>query len=51
MMDVVDPEDPIRVSYYGPKNMKPLTTYMPFRDFNVGDFVFMKLPDPDFVPF
>jgi hypothetical protein len=50
MMNVVDPKDPIQVLYCGPKNMKPLTTYMPFRDFNVGDFVFVKLPDPDFVP-
>jgi hypothetical protein len=30
--------------------MRPLTTYMPFKDLNVGDFVFMKLHDPNLVP-
>jgi hypothetical protein len=49
-MDIVDPGDPIQVSYCGPKNMKPLTTYTPFKDFNAGDFVFVKSHDPDFVP-
>jgi len=27
MMDVVDSEDSIQLPYYGPNNMKPLTTY------------------------
>ncbi len=42
VMDIVDPKDPIQVPYCEPKNMKPLTTYMPFRDLNVGDFVFVN---------
>jgi hypothetical protein len=50
MMDVVDLEDPIQILYCGPKNMRPLTTYTPFRNLNVGDFVLLKLHDPDFVP-
>jgi len=50
MMDIVDPEDPIQVPYCGPKNMKPLTTYTSFRDFNVGDFVFVKPLNLDLVP-
>jgi hypothetical protein len=29
--------------------MKPLTTYTPFRDLNVGNFVLVRLHDPDFV--
>jgi hypothetical protein len=48
-MDVVDPKDPIQIPFCGPKNMKPLTAYTPFRDINVGDFVLVKLHDPDFV--
>jgi len=31
--------------------MRPLTTYTPFKDFNVGDFVFVRSHDPDLVPF
>ncbi len=50
MMDVVDPKDPIRISYCGPKNMRPLIAYTPFRDFNVGDFVLVKPHDLDLVP-
>jgi hypothetical protein len=38
-MDVVDVEDLV----YGLKNMRLLTTYTPFRDLNVGDFVLMRL--------
>ncbi len=49
-MDIVDPEDLIRVIYCGPKNMKPLTTYTPFRDHNVGNFVFVRPHDPNIVP-
>jgi hypothetical protein len=29
--------------------MRPLTTYTPFRDHNVGNFVLVRLHDPDFV--
>jgi hypothetical protein len=29
--------------------MRPLTTYTPFRDLNVGNFVLVRLHDPDFV--
>ncbi len=36
-MDIVDLKDLIRVLYHGPKNMKPLTTYTPFIDLNVGN--------------
>ncbi len=50
MMDIVDPKDPIWDPYCGPKNMKPLFTYMPFKDRNVGDFVFVKSHDPNLVP-
>ncbi len=49
-MDVVDLEDPIWVPYCGPKNMKPLTAYIPFKDLNVGNFVFVKPHDLDLVP-
>jgi hypothetical protein len=51
MMDVVDTEDPIKIRYCGPKNMKALTTYTPFRDLNVGNFVLVRLHDPDLVSF
>ncbi len=51
MMDVVDPEDSFSVSYCGPKNMRPLTAYTPFKNFNVGNFMFMRPHDPDLVPF
>jgi len=50
MMDIVDLEDLIRVLYCGPKNMKPLTTYTPFIDLNVRNFVFVKPYDPNLVP-
>ncbi len=49
-MDVVDPKDPIRIPYCGPKNMRPLTAYAPFKDLNVGDFMLMRLHDLDLVP-
>ncbi len=49
-MDVVDPKHPIWVPYYGPKNMKSLIAYVPFKDLNVGNFVLMKPHDPDLVP-
>jgi hypothetical protein len=29
--------------------MKPLNTYMPFKDFNVGNFVLMRSHDLDLV--
>jgi hypothetical protein len=50
MMDIVDPKYLIWVLYCGPKNMKPLTTYTPFIDFNVGNFAFVRLHDPNLVP-
>jgi len=50
-MYVVDLEDPIQVPYCGPKNMKPLIAYTPFRDLNVRDFVLVRPHDLDFVPF
>ncbi len=50
-MDVVDVENPVQLPYYGPKNMRPLTTYTPFTDLNVGNFVFVRLHDPDLIPF
>jgi len=31
--------------------MRPLTTYTPFRDLNVGDFVLVKPHDLNLVPF
>jgi hypothetical protein len=30
--------------------MKPLTTYMPFKDLNVGDFMLVRMHDLDLVP-
>jgi hypothetical protein len=30
--------------------MRPLTPYIPFKDVNVGDFVLMRLHDPNLVP-
>jgi hypothetical protein len=41
-MDVVDLKDPIHILYYGPKNMRLLIAYTPFRDLNVGDFVLVR---------
>jgi hypothetical protein len=32
VMDIVDPEDLIRIPYCGPKNTRPLITYMQFKD-------------------
>ncbi len=49
-MDIVDPKYPIQIPYYGPKNMRPLIAYMPFRDLNVGNFVLMKPHDSNLVP-
>jgi hypothetical protein len=49
MMIVVDLKDSILVPYCGSKNMRPLTTHMLFKDFNVGDFVFVRLHDPNLV--
>jgi hypothetical protein len=51
MMEVINPKDPIQVPYCGPKNMKPLIAYTPFKDFNVGDFVLVRPLDLDLVPF
>ncbi len=48
-MDVVDLEDFIQVPYCGPKNMRPLTAYMLFRNLNVVNFVFVKLHSPNIV--
>ncbi len=48
-MDIVDLEDLIQVPYCGLKNMRPLTTYTPFRDLNVGDFMFMRPHDLNLV--
>jgi len=31
--------------------MRPLTTYIPFRNLNARDCVFVKPHDPDLVPF
>ncbi len=50
VMNIVDLKDRIQIPYYGPKNTKPLIAYMPFRDLNIEDFVFMRPHDPDFVP-
>jgi hypothetical protein len=49
VMDIVDLEDLIQVPYCGLKNMRPLTTYTPFRDLNVGDFMFMRPHDLNLV--
>jgi hypothetical protein len=45
----VDSKDLIQHPSYGPKNMRPLIAYIMFRDLNVGDFVFMRLHDPNLV--
>jgi hypothetical protein len=50
-MDIFDLEDPVQVPYCGPKNMRPLIAYTPFRDLNVGDFVLVRLHDYDLIPF
>jgi hypothetical protein len=42
MMDIVDPKNSIRVPYYGPNNMRTLIAYTPFRNLNVGNFVFVR---------
>ncbi len=51
VMDVVDVEDPIQLSYCGLKNMRPLTAYTTFKDFNVKKFVVVRPHDHDLVPF
>ncbi len=43
---VVDLENPVICPYCGPKNLKPIPTYTPFRNINSGDFVLMKPCDP-----
>jgi hypothetical protein len=43
---VVDLKNPIMRPYCGPKNLKPILAYTPFRDFNNGNFVFKRLHDP-----
>jgi len=48
-MDVVDLENPIKVPYCGPKNLRPLIAYMLFKDLNVGDFVFVRPHDLNLV--
>ncbi len=45
----VNPKDPIQHLYCGPKNMKPLTTYTPFKNLNDGDFILMRSHDLDLV--
>jgi hypothetical protein len=50
-MGVVDPKDPVQVPYCGPKNMRLLIAYVPFKDHNVGDFMLVRLHDLDLVPF
>jgi hypothetical protein len=49
VMDIVDVQDPIQILYNGLNIMRPLTTYTPFKDFNVGDFVLVRPHDPNFV--
>ncbi len=49
-MDIVDLEYLIQVPYCGLKNMRPLIAYMPFRDLNVGDFMFVRPHDLNLVP-
>jgi hypothetical protein len=48
-MDIVDPKKSNSSFVLWPKNMRPLIAYMPFKNLNVGDFVLMKLHDPDLV--
>jgi hypothetical protein len=43
---VVDLEDLIISPYCGPKNLKSVLTYTMCRDFNNGDFVFVRPHDP-----
>jgi hypothetical protein len=45
-MLIVDLEDLVIRPYCGPKNLKLVPTYTPFRDFNNGDFVLVKPHDP-----
>jgi hypothetical protein len=49
-MNIVDAEDPVQLPYCGPKDTRPLTTYTPFKDLNVGDFVLVKPHDPNLIP-
>ncbi len=51
MTDIVNLQVSIQVPYCGPKNMKPLTKYTPFRNLNVGNFVFTKPHDFNLVAF
>jgi hypothetical protein len=45
-MEVVDAKDLIMHPYCRPKNLKPSSTYTPFKDLNNGDFVLVRLHDP-----
>jgi hypothetical protein len=45
IMSVVDLEDLVICPYCGPINMKPILAYTLFRNFNNGDFVFVRPHD------
>jgi hypothetical protein len=49
IMDIANAENPVQLPYCGLKNMRPLTTYTPFRDLNVGNFMLVKSHDPNLV--
>jgi hypothetical protein len=49
-MEVVDVENLIMRPYCGAKNLKPSSTYTPFKDLNNGDFVLVRPHDPFFIP-
>ncbi len=46
----VNPYDPIQCPYCGPKNMRPSTTYVLFKDLNGEDFVLVRPHDLGLVP-
>jgi hypothetical protein len=48
-MDVVDAKRSNSTSLLWVENMRPLTSYTPFRNLNVGNFVLMGLHNPNFV--
>jgi len=47
---IVDSKDPIIHLYYGPKNLKPILAYTPFKDLNIEDFVLVKHHDLFVIP-
>ncbi len=49
-MEVVDVEDLVMCPYYGPRNLKIVLAYTPFKNLDNGDFVIVRPHDLILVP-